>query len=668
MMQWLNDFHFLRPELLALIPLALLAGLLLRKRQSISHSWESVLPPEFLQALAPDQKRTKKRPIFWQTHWLWPLIAIVAGTALAGPSWKQQQTPVFIQQDQLVVVFDLSLSMLATDQKPNRLTRARQKVVDLINFRKEGQTGLVVFAGSSHIVSPLTTDITTFKGFLPALDPFIMPGLGSNVAAGIDKAVTLLEQTGAHNGRILLLTDGIEAADIATISQQISDSNYQLSIIAMGTADGGPIPIPNRGFLKEDDQIVVSRPNYSDMQRLAAQTSGLFSRLTIDNRDLTKVLPQVGTIQNTMGQSLATTNAASASGQQTTSNRWHDSGYWLLPVLIVLLLWHFRKAGVTLPVCVLLLLDPRDASAFEWRNLWKTPDQQAMEHYQQGDYESASKIFDDPQWSGTAHYRAGRYEEALAAFGQDNSAISHFNRGNTLVELQRFEDALEAYEQASKLDPALTKATENYNKLSAWLEQQNQQDQNQQQDQQQRENTEQQDQQQQGQQGQQQGQEQQSQATQQQDSQQSAQSNGNDPDNPGQSTAPQHAKSTAENQNPAPPDSVTGQQQSTSVGNKQQNNSGSGNKDNNAGNDIPESQLARTLADQTNEDADDVENSAIADAGAGFKSLKDQQTEQWLRRIPDDPGGLLRRKFLQQYQRQNGNDQDREPDRSRTLW
>lgn len=652
--------------MLMLIPLALLAGLLLRKRQRICHSWETVLPAEFLRALTPDHNGSAKRPTFWQTYWLWPLIAIVASTALAGPSWKQQQTPVFIQQDQLVVVFDLSLSMLASDQKPNRLTRARQKVVDLINVRKQGQTGLVVFAGSSHIVSPLTTDIATFKGFLPALDPFIMPGLGSNVAAGIDKAITLLEQSGARNGRILLLTDGIEAADIATISQQITDSNYQLSIIGMGTADGGPIPIPNRGFLKENNQIVVSRPNYADMQRLAAQTSGLFSRLTIDNRDLAKVLPQAGTIQNTMDKPLATTNAASASGQQTTSNQWHDSGYWLLPVLIMLLLWHFRKAGVTLSVCVLLLLDPRDASAFEWQNLWKTPDQQAMEHYQQGDYESASKIFNDPQWSGTAHYRDGRYEEALAAFGQDNSAISHFNRGNALVELQRFEAALEAYEQASKLDPALTKATENYDKLSAWLEQQKQQDP------QQSEDTEQQDQQQQGQQGQQeQGQEQHSQDPQQQDGQQSAQNNGNDPESaqdPGQSAASQHEESSTEKQNPAPPDTDSAPQQSSSVDANQSGDSASNNESNENPTGDEESQTARTLANETDEGADDSEDSAIADAGAGFNSLKDQQTEQWLRRIPDDPGGLLRRKFLQQYQRQNANDQDREPDGSRTLW
>ena len=88
---------------------------------------------------------------------------------------------------------DMSYSMYATDIAPNRLTQARFKALDLLQLFKEGETGLIAYAGDAFTVSPLTTDVTTLENLIPSLSPEIMPSKGSNVLAGIDQAVSLLK-------------------------------------------------------------------------------------------------------------------------------------------------------------------------------------------------------------------------------------------------------------------------------------------------------------------------------------------------------------------------------------------------------------------------------------------------------------------------------------------
>jgi len=625
MTQWLIDFHFLRPEWLLLLPLPLVFGFFYRAKQSTQNSWENLLPAEFLNALSSQRVVTQKRPSLW----VLPLIFCIIITAMAGPSWYKQETPLALKQNALVVVFDLSLSMLASDQSPNRLTRARQKIVDLIALRKEGQTGLVVFAGSSHAVSPLTEDITTFRGFLPALEPFIMPHLGSNVASGVNQAISLLQQAGAVYGRILVLTDGLEVQDIPVIVNDLANTGYELSIIGLGTLDGGPIPIPNRGFLKENDQIVLAKPNHQDMRELAAQTGGFFSPMTLDNQDLFRVLPELDTTRTAnTGLFDATNNDQSI----TTAGRWHDAGYWLVPVLMVLVLWRYRQQGTGLILLVTItpmLLSP-SAAAMEWQDLWQTPDQRGMEAYQRGDYESAADAFENPVWSGTASFRSQRYEEALAAFSQQDTALSHFNRGNTLVELQRFEEALTAYEQAIKLNPEFKDAAENHQKLKDWLEQQQQQQQQQQQDN--------------SQQGDQQNQNQDPRDQNQNNSQASE-----DEEN-------QAADSSSENANAQSGDQQQHSQQQSQSRSPQNTDQQASAE---AASSDPQQEEAEALQNRANA-LRDIENEqeasedtgALVSADNELLDLEDQQTQEWLRRIPDDPGGLLRRKFQQQYQQQ----------------
>ena len=174
----MTDIHFMRPEWLwALIPAAILLALLWGMRGR-SGSWQSVIDPELLRHLAGDAAIANPRNLLPLLFLGW----IIAAVAASGPSWQKLPQPIHQKQDGLVVLLDLSYSMKSADLPPSRLDRARQKIIDLLGSREEGQTGLVAYAGDAHIVTPLTDDTSTIANLIPALNPEMMPVPGSNPA------------------------------------------------------------------------------------------------------------------------------------------------------------------------------------------------------------------------------------------------------------------------------------------------------------------------------------------------------------------------------------------------------------------------------------------------------------------------------------------------------
>ncbi len=141
----------MRPEWLwALLPAVILALLLWRARGQ-SGNWRSVIAPELLPYLLGQEAGGSRG------QWLLPTLLLawcLAAVAAAGPSWRQIAQPIHQKQDALVLVLDLSYSMRAQDMAPSRIDRARQKLLDLLERRREGVTGLIAYAGDAHIVTP----------------------------------------------------------------------------------------------------------------------------------------------------------------------------------------------------------------------------------------------------------------------------------------------------------------------------------------------------------------------------------------------------------------------------------------------------------------------------------------------------------------------------------
>ena len=169
---------------------------------------------------------------------------------------------------------------------------------------------------------------------------------------------------------------------------------------------------------------------------------------------------------------LLTAQAASrgaTSERQRELEMWVDAGPWLILLLIPLALFAFRRGVLAAPLLALVMLPP-DAAAVEWRDLFQRPDQQAHGALRSGQPEVAAERFEDPDWRATALYRSERYDQAARAFpGED--ARTHYNRGTALARAERFEEALEHLETALDMDPDFEDARHNHDLVRRILEQ-----------------------------------------------------------------------------------------------------------------------------------------------------------------------------------------------------
>lgn len=616
-MDWLttlSEFHFLRPLwLLALLPALLACGWLYHHQQR-SGSWEQVISADLLPLLLDHIPVKQRRGL--------PLAALIGwllgSLAMAGPTWEQTPLPVHKQESALVILFDLSPSMLAQDLKPNRLTRARLKLIDLLQQRQEGTTALVAYAGEAFVVSPLTDDADTLAALIPALDPNIMPSRGSNIEAAVEQSIELIFNAGLTQGDLLLLTDNIPLSARDNLSETIRNmGDFRLSILGVGTEDGAPIPLGNQGFAKDSNgSIVIPRLDIASLKKLSRRHGGRYSNLTADDADIKHLSEGFSIEPGAPGKQL-----------ERTFDTWKDQGYWVVLPLLIILLLAFRRGLLACLLIAPLLYTPQTVHAFGWEDLWSTPDQQAANALSKGDTETAQERFNAPQWKASAAYRNKDFETAEQLYN-NHSVDGHYNRGNALAKAGKLEEAIESYQQALSLSPEDDDTQFNKTLVEQLLQQQQQQQQDSKQksDQNSENNDSSQDKQ-----DQQQGD---SQNNEQQDQSSDADSN---PSESNESESQQSKNNQDGEQDDSPDDNE--QQQSSADESQNQDEQST---------DSPSEQDENQQGEP--QQMGDKEQSA--DQGKPTNTESQQMTdeekqamEQWLRRIPDDPGGLLREKF-----------------------
>ncbi|MCQ8182009.1 VWA domain-containing protein [Methylomonas sp. SURF-1] len=596
------EFHFLRPLwFLALLPAALLLLKLARHRQSRAN-WTEVCDAELLPFVLQDQPAAAQRRYSLVGA---ALAAVLAIAALAGPTWERLPSPAFRNDAALVIALDLSKSMDAADIKPSRIGKARYKIADLLKQRKDGQTALLVYGGDAFTVTPLTTDTATIDSQLPALTTDIMPSPGSHTSIAIEHAVNLLRQAGLAKGHILLVTDGADA-DVAEQAEQWL-GGYQLSVLAVGTADGAPIQAAGGGFLKDrSGNIVVAKMDEVTLATLARNGRGLYQPVTAGDEDI-EALSRVF-------------NSAVTDPQNQDSNlllqQWDEKGPWLVLLVLPWAAVQFRK-GLLLWCLLSLAPLPRNGYALDWQSLWKTPDQRAKQAFEQQQYQQAAEQFQDQAWRAAAQYKAGQYEQAAETLKDANSAEGHYNRGNALALAGRLPEAVQAYQQALQLDPQHQDAKYNKELVEKKLQEQQQQP-NQGPDRQPQDG----------------GQEPQSQDRQSQSGQadRDRQSEAaKPPEQPGEQSAADERKQAG--QQPKQPE---------------QN---------------PSDSRQTTQPDQAQDQPKDAqpETQPAQSAAEVERNETERANEQLLKRIPDEPTGLLRRKFKYQYSQRNRRTQAENP-------
>ena len=573
---WLQALHFLRPHWLwALLALPVLWGVW-RVRQRRGNVWRNVVDPHLLPHLLEAGGKAARGAL-----WLGALGYAIAVLALAGPSWRQTEQPLWQAQTPLVIALDLSSSSTASDLPPSRLLQARAKLATLLRERAGGQVALVAYAGEAFTVAPLTDDAANVALFLDALEPGVMPVEGQQADRAIAWSVRLLQQAGFEHGEILLLSDHADAA-AENAARTALRQGFRVSALGLGTASGAP-------YRDGEGRILHARLDAGSLRALVNAGGGGYQGLTTDDSDLRAL-------------GVLDPGAAGASAQRGEKGlAWQDGGYWLLPPLMLLGLLAFRRGGafalVLLCVCVPLAMPANAAES----SLWKRADQQQHERMEQG----------------ADAYRKGDFAAAEADFTGIDSADAFYNQGNARAKQGRYDEAIAAYDRALKLQPKMEDAIENRKVVDAARKRKGGQNQQQQQKK---------------------------------SGGQGSSQDSKDKPQPGQQDKAQQGKQQAQ---PGSPQSDSSKQQQSP---SQQPDSGQS----------PQQNPADAKAQQA-ADAAQRERMAQAMAKGGQKEESARQAaaaretpaqrehrqavEAWLRRVPDEPGNLLKAKFRLEYER-----------------
>lgn len=450
-----QELWFLRPQWFwGFIPIAVIALLFL-----VSYRRKEEWKKSFSKHLLPYISIPGTRNQF-----LWPRVSLILlmclmVLGLAGPTWEEQEQPGDRTEAALVVVLDLSRSMLAEDIQPNRLDRARLKIKDLFASQPGIRTSLVAYAGTAHMVVPFTKDYLVIEQQMDALRPGIMPMQGTNLEEALALADSMLLGVEAPSS-ILLVTDGIRQEDAALIRESARDSRVEIMIL--GTPGGAVIP-NGRGVIRNaSGEPVVAGFDPSLLVELGKFPAVNIVTVTLDDSDV-KILAM--NIRKNL-EFIADPGQAEV--------QWKDAGYWILiPLVLISLLW-FRRGWMVhwswLLVPLILLPACSGEGDFTLADLFQTRDQQGEKLFRQQDAEEAAERFESDQWKGYAWAEAGELEKAAEAYSMETNAPGFYNLGVIYARMGDAEAARAAFNAALELDPEMEVAEENLERIDQVLD------------------------------------------------------------------------------------------------------------------------------------------------------------------------------------------------------
>lgn len=438
--QIIHQFHFMRPWwLLTMAPFMVFFALQWRSETRLS-SWQKYLPEHLRDALTVGDTGWKRQlPIA-----ILFLVVIFVILVCSGPTWKKEISPFHQDETPLVVVLDSGVAMQEKDVAPDRLTRAKQKVEDLLQQRNGGKNALIAYSGSAHLAMPLTKDISVFKPMLEVLGPDVMPIEGKNSAAAVRLVKEQLKGSPVA-GTVLLITNDVTAESVSAWREYLQQSKTQLLILAAGNIE------------KQSDIPL----RLDELEQFSADVNGTVIPLSVDNSDIETIIRRVE-------------NHASFNTQN--DQPWQDMGYSLLiPIMLLVLLW-FRRgwvvqwalAGILVNSLLIggLLVAPNQAQAKSvhsfadgtqsspsnsnaslslqdkvmqsWLDLWMTRDQQGQWYFDRGEYLKAANHYQDPLRKGVAFYYASQYSSSFKVLNQSQDFTMQLHAVSALARQREY--------------------------------------------------------------------------------------------------------------------------------------------------------------------------------------------------------------------------------------
>jgi Ca-activated chloride channel family protein len=306
----LLGIYFLYPKWLwiaALVPLFYFGGLVLMKWRK--EGFRKFADEAIWKKIAPDLDwNLPKRKLL-----VWCFAVFFLFLALARPQWGETEETLKTTGLDIMLIVDVSQSMLTEDVIPNRLKKSQHFIRRLLERAEGDRVGLVAFAGNSILLSPLTTDLGYVAETVENLTPDSVTAQGTDIGAGLETALKALERGAEDNSAketqapvtrsVILISDGEDNEDrINEMVSQLKKENLKFFSFGVGTEKGGTIPIRDPGGLvvgaKRDrsGQSVVSKFNPASLEKLARDAGGKFWRITPSENELDELMADLGSL------------------------------------------------------------------------------------------------------------------------------------------------------------------------------------------------------------------------------------------------------------------------------------------------------------------------------------------------------------------------------------
>ena len=238
---------------------------------------------------------------------LWFIAVGMALLTLARPQWGTAIQPIEQSGSQIMIVLDVSPSMLAQDIKPNRLERAKIEITDLLSSLAGNEVGLVLFSGAAFLQFPPTFDYSSALTFVNNADPAMISRMGTAIAPAIQTAMDAFDHDQPSQKIIVLITDGENHEKDPTIVADVAaEQGIMVHSVGIGSASGEPIPVINNDgkvvdYVKDLSGIVVrSKLNEKTLRLISEKTMGTYFRADLDNRGIQELAKTISSYDNSI--------------------------------------------------------------------------------------------------------------------------------------------------------------------------------------------------------------------------------------------------------------------------------------------------------------------------------------------------------------------------------
>ena len=377
---------------------------------------------------------------------------IILIIAIANPQIGVKGEKIKGQGLDIILLLDVSNSMLAEDIQPNRISRSKYFIAKFLDKLKHDRVGLILFAGSSYSQVPLTIDFTSIKMSLPIIDPTNFPSQGTNIGEAVDMAGKALGLTDSKSKAIVIITDGEDHDQEANAAIEAARKNgIKVFAVGVGEEQGVPIPVGNGEFKKDEEgNTVMTAFNRGMLENLASIGNGSFYHLGQQGNIEEDVIAELNKLE---GKDF----------EEFDYSNFNSYFYWFALVVLFLLFIEFVIPTVDIDqfirnitsisfLIILSLSLNAQTSEEKQKNASRTLIRKGNSNYQNNNFEKAEL----------------NYRKALVVHPKSRTA--NFNLANTLYSQQKFQESIDYYEKCvDKSDDKLSRARTYHNLGNAFF-------------------------------------------------------------------------------------------------------------------------------------------------------------------------------------------------------